>query len=295
MWRAYLSLFIVNLIYGANYLVAKDVMPNYVGPAGLVVARVVGAGALFWIIGGSLKNRIATKDLFRLALCALFGIALNQNFYLHGLNLTSPIDAPIIMTSIPVFVVIFSYFLLKEQITKNRLWGILLGSVGAIVLIILGANGDGGRNSSLEGNLLILANAMSYSVYLVIVKPLMAKYNPLLLIKWLFLFGAALVIPIGGYQFTEVDWINLPMDGIIGITFIIFGTTFLAYLLNLFALKKVSAAVSGSFIYFQPVVAMVYAVVHAAFSDKNYQDDITVAKLGCTLLVFAGVYLISKR
>jgi len=295
MWKAYLALFIVNVIYGANNLIAKGVMPDLIGPSGFVVARAFGACTLFWIFGGPIKSTIERKDQLRLVLCALFGVALNQNLYLHGLNLTSPIDTPIIMTSTPVMVVIFSYFILKEKITKNKLWGILLGSAGAIILIILGSTGTASKNSSMEGNLFILANAMSYSIYLVLVKPLMSRYEPLVLIKWIFLYGLILVIPIGVTQFFEVDWTNLPRHGIVEIGYVIFATTFLTYLLNIFALKKVSPSVSGSFIYFQPVVAMAFAFIHTLFSVQNYQGDITIEKAGCTILVFAGVYLISKR
>ena len=294
MWKAYIALFIVNLIYGANYLIAKDVMPLYIGPSGLVLARVLGAGALFWIVNGASKEKIERKDFIQIILCALFGVVINQMCSLNGLNLTSPIDASIIMTSLPVFVVVFSYFVDKDKITTNKLLGILLGSVGAIVLIIMSATAPS-KTSHWVGNLLVFINALSYSFYLVIVKPLMKKYNPLTVIKWVFLFALLMVFPVSSPQFLSVDWNSLPTSAILGIVYVVFATTFLAYLLNLYSLRVVSSSVAGSFIYFQPVVAMCYVLLQSYFSVGIYTQDITPVKLGCVVLVFAGVYLISKR
>jgi drug/metabolite transporter (DMT)-like permease len=175
LYKAHLALLGANIIYGANYIIAKGIMPNKIGPSSFVFLRILGAGILFWILKSFIKEKVEKKDFLRLLFCGLLGVAANQLLFFHGLNLTSPIDASIIITAIPVLVVIFSFFILKEKITSNKLLGVSIGAMGAILLIWYG-NRSGGT-SSLLGNLFIFINACSYALYLVLVKPLMKKYN----------------------------------------------------------------------------------------------------------------------
>ena len=184
--KAHFALLGANIIYGANYLIAKGVMPNKIGPSAFIFVRVLGAILLFWLLKTTIKEQIEKKDYPRLLLCGLLGVATNQLLFFHGLNLTSPIDASIIITSIPVMVLIFSAIILKEKITSNKILGLIIGGIGAVLLISYG-NKSGGT-SSILGNLFIFLNACSYGLYLVIVKPLMKKYNSLTVISWVFLF-----------------------------------------------------------------------------------------------------------
>ena len=124
--KAHLALLGANVIYGANYLIAKGIMPNKIGPSAFVFIRLFFGVILFWIIKSFIKERVAKKDLLRLGLCGLLGAAANQLLFFNGLNLTSPIDASIIITSIPVMVLIFSALILKEQITAGKLLGITI-------------------------------------------------------------------------------------------------------------------------------------------------------------------------
>jgi len=179
--KAHLALLGANVIYGANYLIAKGIMPNKIGPSAFVFLRIIGAGILFWVIKSFIKERIEKKDIFRLVLCGILGVTANQLLFFHGLNLTSPIDASIIITSIPVMVLVFSAILLKEKITTNKLIGITVGGIGAILLIWYGKSAEG--TSSTLGNLFVFINACSYALYLVIVKPMMKKYNAITVIS----------------------------------------------------------------------------------------------------------------
>ncbi len=292
--QAHIALFIVNVIYGANYIVAKGVMPDHVGPSGFILMRVSGAVALFWLVKSFVKEKVARKDFLRLALCGLFGVAINQLLFFNGLNLTSPINSAIIMTSNPIMVLLLAAIIIKERITLQKMIGIVVGAGGAIALIL--GNSDTGLSSQ-EGDLYILINSLSYGVYLVIVKPLMSKYQPLTVISWVFFFGLLFVTPFGLNQLMEVEWSALPTDIVWAIFYVVVATTFLAYLLNIYALKTVNPSVSSSYIYLQPVMASAFALLHAALStvgETNYAADITWAKGGYTLLIFLGVFLISK-
>ncbi len=284
---AHLALLAVNLIYGANYIIAKDVMPDYVGPLGFVFLRGVGALLLFWLLHKFVSSeRIQKGDFVRLALCGLFGVACNQLLFFSGLSLTSPINASIIMTSSPILVLVASSLLLRERITAVRISGIVLGLAGALLILLFKGEISFDSDTFL-GDMFIFVNAVSYSIYLVIVKPLMRKYQPLTVIKWVFLFGFIVVAPVGFSEFSEIDFGALPNTIWIGIVYVVLGTTFLAYLLNTFALKLVSPTVVSAYIYLQPLLAAVIAIAY-----KGEQLD--ALKIVAAILIFAGVFLVSR-
>ena len=138
LYKAHFALLGANIIYGANYIIAKGIMPNKIGPSAFIFLRILGAGILFWILKSFIKEKVEKKDFLRLLFCGLFGITINQLLFFHGLNLTSPIDASIIMTSLPVIIMIYSFFILNEKITRNKLAGVAIGAIAAIALIAYG-------------------------------------------------------------------------------------------------------------------------------------------------------------
>lgn len=293
-YKAHLALLGANVIYGINYIVAKGIMPNKIGPTAFIFLRIFGASLLFWFIKSFVKEKIERKDIPRIIVCGIIGIAINQLFYFHGLNLTSPIDASIIMTVVPVMVLIFSYFLLKEKITKNKLIGIIIGAIGAFLLVWYG-NKTAGKSSVL-GNLLILSNAIFYSFYLVYVKPLMKKYKPITVISWVFLVGLLFMIPFGYNNVANTNFSAFTLNTYLVVTYVVVGTTFLTYLFNIYALSKVPPSVNGSYIYLQPVVSFVMVTIYAfALGHTEYAQDINLIKIVSCILVVVGVYLISKK
>ena len=294
LYKAHLALLGANLIYGANYIIAKGVMPNKIGPSAFIFLRILGAGILFWILKSFIKEKVEKKDFLRLIFCGIFGITINQLLFFHGLNLTSPIDASIIMTSLPVLVMIYSFFILNEKITKNKLAGIAIGAIGAILLIIYG-NKSGGT-SSLLGNLFIFMNAASYGLYLVLVKPLMKKYNTITIISWIFLFGFIFMFPFGIQDLLATDFSAFTTGTYLTIGFVILGTTFFAYLFNIYALNHVAPSVAGSYVYLQPAISFIMVAIYAfVFNQKEYEQDINLIKILSCLFVMIGVYLISKK
>lgn len=292
--RAHLALLGANVIYGANYLIAKGVMPNKIGPSAFVFLRILGAGLLFWFIKSFIKEKVDKKDFPRLMLCGLLGVAANQLLFFHGLNLTSPIDASIIITAVPIVAVVFGSILLKEKITKNKLLGITVGGIGAVVLIVYGNQSEG--TSSLLGNLFVFINAFSYGLYLVLVKPLMKKYNSMTIISWVFLFGFLFMFLFGITDIINTDFSVFTTQTYLAVAFVIIGTTFLAYLFNIYALKSVSPSVSGSYIYLQPAVSFIMVSIYAyGLGYTEYAQDINSIKITSCFLVIIGVYLISKQ
>jgi len=292
-YKAHLALLGANIIYGANHLIAKGVMPNKIGPSAFVFLRILGAGILFWIIRMYIKEKIDKKDYIKLAVGGLFGVAVNQLLFFHGLNLTSPIDASIIITAVPVLVLVFSAFMLKEKITNNKIIGIIIGGIGAFLLIWYGKK-SGGTSSAL-GNIFVFINACSYAFYLVYVKPLMKKYNPITVISWVFLFGFIFMFPIGINDVLTTNFATFTLNTYLTVAFVVICTTFLAYLFNIYALSYVSPSVNGSYIYLQPVISFIMVAIYAfVLGHKEYANDINSVKIISCLLVVLGVYMISK-
>lgn len=282
------ALLFVGLIYGANYSIAKSAMPDLIGPFGFIVVRVLCATLIFWLLDtiiGSEKIKYRS-DYGRLFLCAIFGVAINQMMFFKGLSMTSTISASVIMTINPIIVLVASYLILKEKVTKIKLIGVLLGSGGAVMLIL--RNDVSWEEGSFLGDLFILINATSYGLYLIIVKPLMSRYKAITIIKWIFLFGLIFVIPVGTADILKVDWIHMPLEGWLSIGYVIIFTTVLAYLLNVWSLKYVSPTVVSYYIYLQPVFASLIAI--------SFLNDMPDSKIILyTSIIFLGVFLVSKK
>ncbi len=278
------AVFSVALIYAANYSIMKTVTPEFIKPFGLVIVRVFSATLLFWLI--TPREVILKKDYFKFALCSLFGIAINQMCFIKGLSMTVPLNASVIMTTCPIMVFIASSILIRERITFLKTLGILMGFTGAFLLFTDGGTKFEGAN--FKGDIMIFINALSYGIYLVIVKPLMEKYNPLTVIKWIFTFGCFYVFPFGIGELTEVDIHAFSRNGYLAIAYIIIFTTFMTYLLNGWALKHISPNVVGYYIYLQPILATAIAVSFRG-------DPVTIKAILFSLLIFMGVFLVSWK
>ena len=282
----HLALFLVNLIYALNYSIAKDVMPDYIGPSGFILLRVIGGSLLFFLTYiFFIKENVELKDIVRLLFCGLFGVAINQLFFFEGLNLTTPINAAIIMTVSPILVIIFSAIIIKEKITIRKLLGIFLGIVGAATLI-LKSGSISLDNTFFVGNVLIFINATSYSIYLVLVKTLMTKYNPITVMFYVFSFGLIFVLPFGLNELLEVNTQSFSKIIYLKVAFVVICTTFLAYLFNAFALKTLNPSVVSTYIYLQPVLASVVAIFLKS-------DSLDFIKILSALFIFSAVYLVS--
>lgn len=291
---SHLALLIVNLIYGASFFIAKGVMPHYLSPNSFILLRVICTAFLFWVIKSLfIKEKIKKEDIKLLAICGFFGVSINMLLFFKGLNLTSPIDSSIMMMTTPVLVTLLSFIILKNKLTLSKVGGVTLGLIGAVYLIQQGAS-DQTKQSDMVGNLLVFLNASSYGIYLVLVKPLMEKYSPITIISAVFLFGLIYTLPFGLY-----DIINLKNNYgfnssiIWSIVFVVFGSTFIAYLFNILALRHVSTTVSASYIYLQPVFAMIIGGILSA--SGNGYHFLTLQKIVATLLIFLGVFLVSKK
>ncbi len=283
-YSAHFALFGANLIYALNYGWAKDVMGGgYVPAFAFILLRGIGGVSLFWLVSLFIPEKVEKKDLIRLSICGFFGIAANQLMFFSGLELTSTIHASIIMVSSPIIVSILALFILKEKINYKKIIGIAIGLSGALLIITNKENGS--DNFGLWGDVLIFLNATSYGLYLVLVKPIMHKYHPITVLKWVFTFGFIIIIPFGLYDIETINWV-MPTHIILKIGFVILFTTFFCYLLNIYGVKHVSPTIVSSYIYLQPILTAFIALLSG-------REQINRLVIISSILIFIGVYLVS--
>ncbi|WP_163517175.1 DMT family transporter [Gelidibacter japonicus] len=286
---AFIAAFIVQLMYGLNYTFAKDVMAGgFVKPFAFIVLRVGGATLLFWLFSFmGPKEKIDKKDYIHFFIAALFGIAINMLMFFKGLEHTTPIHASVISTISPILVLIMSAIFLNEKLTSMKILGVFIGFAGAIILTIYGKSLRS-EDNVLLGNTLIFINATSFAIYLILVKKLTAKYHPLTFLKWLFLFSFFMVVPFGYSELMEIDLPSFSPYVFFAVAFVIIGATYIANLLNPLALVHLRASTVSIFIYIQPVIAGVFAIMMGS-------DNLTMVKVIASALIFLGIYLVTKR
>lgn len=299
--KAHISLFAAQVIYALNYSIAKDLMPGFIGPLALVLLRISGAGLLFWLLSFASKSeRLEKGDLKKMMILALFGVFVNQVFFIWGLSLTRPINSAIIMISNPILVILFTLFSLKERISFLKIGGLLTGIAGALTLLLFRGNFEFG-SETMTGDVMTLINAASWAVFVVMAKPYMQKYQTVTVMKWIFLFGFIYMLPFGISDLLHTSWSRfsdpiyyaLPFVTIKGsvlwsVCFVVVATTFLAYLLNTYALKALSSSVVSMYIYLQPFLATIFAVL-------LHKDVLTPIKIVSGVFIILGVYMVSYK
>ena len=286
--KAHLALLGANLFYGAGFTVAKHIMPRLIQPLGFIFIRVSVVMLLFWLSyfgGEKFRTKIDRKDLLTLVLGGLFGVALNQMLFFMGLNLTFPIHASLIMMSTPLLITIIALFVLKERLKPQKALGLLMGISGAFLLMSAGKEITMTGNSAM-GDFFVFLNAASYAIYLVMIKPLMQRYRPIIVIRWVFFFGFLFVLPFGYPQFAAIDWSQFQTTDYAAVAFIVICVTFFTYLWNIYALQHLSPSTAGAYIYLQPIFAAIISMVVIG-------EHLTWIKVLATILIFTGVYLVN--
>jgi drug/metabolite transporter (DMT)-like permease len=284
--KAHISLLIVNLIYGANYSIVKK-LEGYIDPFALVLIRAVVTMLLFWFTGMFIRDKtIEKKDFRKLMLLGVFAIALNQLLFIKGLFMGNAINASIIMIFSPIVVISIEVLFLKEKAPFIRIVGILAGIAGAVTLLLFRKPGTTGNNL-LIGDILILINCISWSIYMVMVKPLMMKYKTITVMKWVFLFGTIYVLPFGWSGINTFNFAAMGAAQWACMAYVVVGSTFIAYYLNTYALTELNASIAATYIYLQPVVAALFAVL-------LNKDTIDTVKVVSALLIILGIFLVSR-
>ena len=262
-----------------------------VSPLVVTDLRMGGAMMLFWI--ASLFQRpehVNHKDMEKLFIAALLGIVFNQGCFIFGVSLSSPGDASIITTSMPLWAMVLAAIILKEPITGKKVLGIAAGATGALLLILgsgsvqAAVNAD--KSTAVWGDLLVLTAQFCYALYIVLFKDFVNKYSLITIMKWMFTYAFICTLPFSARDLMSTDWLSLGWTDLGGLSFIVVGATFLSYMLVVVGQKNLRPTVAGMYNYVQPVVACIVAVCWG-------MDSFNVTKGIAVVLIFGGVYLVT--
>ena len=283
------AMFGANAMWGIMSPVAKMVMAaGVVSPMVMTDFRILGAAILFWIASFFTKREpVRWKDLGLFFLASQIAIVFNQGSFIFGVSMTSPIDASIITTSLPILTLIIAAFYLKEPVTGKKITGIVFGATGAILLVMSGQQLANGNASNIWGDLLCLTAQLCFSIYLVFFRGLINRYSPITIMKWMFTGSTLSVLPFTYDKILAIDWAAVEWRTLAGIAFVVVGGTFISYLLVSIGQKRLRPTVVSMYNYIQPIAAAIVAILWG-------MDSFTLLKTIAVILIFSGVYLVTQ-
>ena len=286
--KAHLSIFTACLIWGLMSPIGKEAMINGISGITMVAFRVIGGAVLFWITSLFTKREeVSSHDMMLLFFAALLGLVLNQCCFTIGLSLTSPINASIVTTTLPIITMILAAIFLHEPVTSKKVMGIFCGAIGALMLIIGSMSAASSKVGDIRGDLLCLLAQLSFACYLAIFKHLIQRYSVITIEKWMFIYAAIIIIPLSYHHVASLVWTSISMKTWMETAFVVVGGTFIAYILMMIGQKILRPTVVSMYNYVQPIVACVVSVIAGL-------GVFGVGQAAAVLLVFLGVYLVTK-
>lgn len=286
-YQGHLALLCSSIFFGLNFVIAKDLMNGAIDPVGLNALRFLAGAGAFWFISLFMKpEKVNKRDLLILLGGSALGLMLNQILFIQGLSRTSSINASIISTTVPMITMVFAAIILKERITVLKIVGVVIGGVGAIFLILSSLHSFD-KESTLLGDMLCLASCAAYSSFLVVTKPISQRYSPVTVMKWMFLFAAVLIVPFSLNSVTTIHFAGFDTQNVLSLGFVLIFATIVPYFLIPVAQKRLSPTTQAMYNYVLPIVATALAVYMGS-------NTLTVSKVIAALLVFVGVYIVTR-
>jgi drug/metabolite transporter (DMT)-like permease len=287
--KAHFAVLSANLLFGVNYTAVQFITQKFIQPFGLNLIRVTVSSLLLWFVALFYRSGVSIKrkHFGRFFLCAMTGVVINQLLFIKGLSMTLVIHGALLSLVTPILITFIAAYFLKEKPGVYKISGLTLGISGALMLI-LRREGSGNGGNILTGDVFIVINAISYSFYFVIVKPLMKEYQPLNVLRWVFTLALPFMFLFGWKQFREIQWQVFTAKEYFALTLIVVGATFLAYTFNLYSIQKLGAGITGAYIYTQPVFATLIAIF-------ILHESLLLYKIAAALLIIAGVFLTSRK
>ncbi|RYY71693.1 MAG: DMT family transporter [Chitinophagaceae bacterium] len=288
--KAHLALLGTNIFFAMNFTAIKYLVnEGFAKPFGINMIRIAVSTILLWILFAIKPTKVVIrkKDVGRFLLCALLGIALNQLLFVKGLSLTYSIHASLLMLTTPILITILAAFILKEKLNTLKIIGLILGIAGAVILVSSREN-SGNADDVMLGDILVILNAIAYTFYFILVKPLMQTYNPVAIIRIIFTVGFFIMLPFCWSEFSQVDLSTFTPAAWLAISIVTLTGTFLAYLFNIYGIKILGASMAGTYIYSQPFFAAAIAMIFL-------KEGFTWIKIVAAAFIFLGVYLTNKK
>lgn len=293
-WKGHASMFGANIMWGLMSPVSKFIMlGGAVTPFVVTDLRIGGAMILFWLTSFFQKpEHVNHKDMASLFVASLLAIVFNQGCFIFGVSLTSPGNASIITTSMPLWAMVLAALILKEPITGKKVLGIAAGAGGALLLILgsghqVQSTASASGGTAIWGDLLVLLAQLSYAFYIVVYKDFVSKYSLVTIMKWMFTYAFICTLPFSAGDLWRTDWSSLEWLEIAGLSFIVIGATYISYMLVVIGQKTLRPTVAGMYNYIQPVVACIVAICWG-------MDSFNLTKAIAVIMIFGGVYLVTS-
>ncbi|WP_196893290.1 DMT family transporter [Aureivirga marina] len=292
--KGHLAVFFAYIFLGSNFMFVKVLMPEVLSPMAFFFTRVWGIIPFVFILYLFKPQRIKKKHFIPLFVSAIMIVTISNHTYFYGLNLTSPVDASILMTCTPIFALFFSVLAKHEKFSYLKILGVIVGGIGAVVLILYG-NESGNQAATLKGNIAFLITSLAYGAYIVASKPIIQNYNAPTSIFWIFFIGGLTIIPIVYEPVMNTNWAAISTNDYLMIGYTVLIATLLAYSLAIYSLKHLPPSVSSSYIYIQPVTVFVMILFSDLFhKGKDFKDDFSWMKVFSCVLVFIGILIIIR-
>ena len=275
-----------NVMWGLMSPIGKSALQEF-SAISVTTFRMVGAAAAFWLLSIFCKQEhVDHRDMLKIFFASLFALVFNQGVFIFGLSMTSPIDASIVTTTLPIVTMVVAAIYLKEPVTNKKVLGIFVGAMGALILIVSSQAGSNG-NGSLIGDLLCLVAQISFSIYLTVFKGLSQQYSAVTINKWMFIYASMCYIPFSYYDISTIQWTSVSTIAIIQVLYVVLGGSFLAYLCIMTAQRLLRPTVVSMYNYMQPIVATIAAIA-MGIGNFGWEKGIAIA------LVFLGVYIVTQ-
>ena len=285
---AHLCMLCAGTCWGLMAPIGKDAMLNGIDGIDLVSFRVLGGALLFWLTSlFTKKEHVPVKDIMLLGCAGLFALVFNQCSYTIGLNLTSPSNSSIMTTSMPIFAMVLSFFILKEPITWQKAGGVLLGCAGAVIIITTSATAGNAKVGNIWGDLLCMSAQLSFALYLSLFKPLVQKYSLFTVNKWMFTWATLIIWPFTFGHVSSIDFASVPMSTWWETGFVVFFGTYISYICMMVGQQTLRPTVVSVYNYMQPLVSVSVSVAAGLAVFKTSQAL-------AAILVFSGVWFVVK-
>ncbi len=285
----HLACFAAYAIFGVNIIVCKDLTSGHlISPLAIFTLRSIGAGLLFWILSLFLPaEKVEPRDFFRIFAAAFLGYFVTQLTFLVAIPDVTPMHCSILSSLSPIYTMFIAALVLKEPLSWQKAGGVLVSLAGILFLILNNASSGGAAESKLSGILLMFLNSLSFSLYLGIFRPVIAKYSVVTFMKWIFLFSTLMSLPFSFREVTSIQWSSIPPEQLWELAYLIVFATFVAYFLIPLGQKRIRPTLVSMYSYIQPIIATVISIIIG-------MDILTWQKVLAAALVFGGVFIVSR-
>lgn len=285
--NAHIAIFVANLFFGLNNPISRSLMPEIIDPIALTYLRLAGGALLFWVSIIFVKyEKVPLRDIVLLFFAAFFSLTANQIPFFYGLSLTSPIDASIVVSTLPIVSMLLAAIIIKEPITLKKAFGVIVGASGALFLILSDNIAHVGKGN-FTGNLIVFVAVISFSLYLNLFKDLIRRYSPFTIMRWMFLFAAIQSYPFCHNAVEAVNPLIFNWTVFLRISYIIVFATFVSYILLAAGQKMLLPTTLSMYNYTQPIIASL-ATVAMGLDKFGYDQLVSI------VLVFVGVYIVTQ-